>query len=74
MGLLSLLVGSIGLHSSDTCEIDFLLSFDRLLLSDRLGRRMVPAKVSDLFGTSILPVAVYVWDGVSSGSSTILVK
>jgi hypothetical protein len=57
------------------CDIEeLLLKFDKLLLIDKLGRRIVPAKVSDLFGTSTFPVATKVCEGSSSGCNAFLSK
>jgi hypothetical protein len=48
--------------------MDLLRSFEKLLLIDRLGRRMVLASDSDRRGTSVLFVATKVCDGFSSGT------
>jgi hypothetical protein len=48
------------LRESEICETDFLLRFEKLLLSDRLGRRSVLAAVTDRFGISIFPAVTEV--------------
>jgi hypothetical protein len=55
------------LRESEMCETDLLLSFEKLLLIDRLGRRIVSATVTERFGISIFPAATKVWEGGSSG-------
>lgn len=63
MSVFPLPLVSLTLRGSGGCEMELLLSLDKLLRIATLGRRMVPAIVSDLLGTLMFPVATKVCDG-----------
>jgi hypothetical protein len=67
-GMVCLFSGLLSRCVCGKCDTDLVLSLERLLLMETLGRLMTLAIVSDLWGISVFPVATKVCDGSSSGS------